>query len=198
MRSAHLSAGPRSLGGRSRRRDPPDPRRSGVGEQAQEAYRRPGNPVPAVARGGRVPHPQRGGPKLFSLSRRTINATTSSKSSGGLATATPETERNEFKGQYYGRRETAFSRFGVYDERARLYVLHGEPDGLYETSCGLVLWPDRDLALQLQRRPPRWFQGGVLPASERWIVPVVGQTTTVMRVLLAYGGVGELWDRNPL
>ena len=54
----------------------------------------------------------------------------------------PETPFNEYKNDYYARRTEAESRFhGPLDERGKVYVLNGDPDALFETDCGLLLWP---------------------------------------------------------
>lgn len=53
----------------------------------------------------------------------------------------PESQRNEFKGVYYARREEAATRFPPYDDRALIYILNGDPHGYYRTECNGILWP---------------------------------------------------------
>ncbi len=53
----------------------------------------------------------------------------------------PETQRNEFKGVYYARREDAAERFPPRDDRALVYILNGDPHGFYTTQCRGILWP---------------------------------------------------------
>lgn len=54
----------------------------------------------------------------------------------------PETTVNEFKMTYYARRAEAEARFGSVDvDQARTYIVNGPPASVFETSCGLILWP---------------------------------------------------------
>lgn len=54
----------------------------------------------------------------------------------------PETAENEFRDNYYLRREEAPQRFYSLDsDQARVYILNGDPDQVVATDCGLVLWP---------------------------------------------------------
>ena len=54
----------------------------------------------------------------------------------------PATEENEFKGKYYARLEEVGERYGgLRDDRARIFLLHGDPSYLRETDCGVLTWP---------------------------------------------------------
>ena len=56
----------------------------------------------------------------------------------------PATPENEFKRAWEARLAEVRERFGdaaKRDERARAFLLHGEPADVHETSCQLFLWP---------------------------------------------------------
>jgi VWFA-related protein len=54
----------------------------------------------------------------------------------------PETTVNEFQVQWTRRLEEAESRYKTkYDDRYRVFVVHGDPSEVRNTECGLLLWP---------------------------------------------------------
>jgi len=54
----------------------------------------------------------------------------------------PATPQNEFKAAWEARKDEVRSRYGnLKDDRARAFLLHGEPANVQETSCQLFLWP---------------------------------------------------------
>lgn len=55
---------------------------------------------------------------------------------------TPGTQVNEFEERYYTRLGEARREFEYpQDERRKIYVLHGDPSGVFETDCGTLIWP---------------------------------------------------------
>jgi VWFA-related protein len=54
----------------------------------------------------------------------------------------PETTVNEFERQWTHRLEEGKQRYKTrYDDRMRMYVLHGDPSDILSTQCQLYLWP---------------------------------------------------------
>ena len=54
----------------------------------------------------------------------------------------PDSARNEFREAWYARREHVEDTYGNFDEdRARILLLQGRPDGAFEFDCAQVLWP---------------------------------------------------------
>lgn len=54
----------------------------------------------------------------------------------------PETERNEFRDRWYHLIEEARKEYGnLTEDRARTLLLHGPPQSLRKTDCGMLLWP---------------------------------------------------------
>jgi VWFA-related protein len=54
----------------------------------------------------------------------------------------PETNVNEFQRQWMNRLEEGKRRFKTrFDDRMRMYVLHGDPADIHRTQCQLYLWP---------------------------------------------------------
>jgi len=54
----------------------------------------------------------------------------------------PATPKNEFKEAWEARLDEVRSRFGnATEDRARAFLLHGEPAEIHETTCQLFLWP---------------------------------------------------------
>jgi Ca-activated chloride channel family protein len=63
----------------------------------------------------------------------------------------PDSARNEFREEWYARREHVEDTYGNFDEdRARILLLQGRPDGAFEFDCTQVLWP---LELWVYDRP---------------------------------------------
>lgn len=54
----------------------------------------------------------------------------------------PETERNEFREEWNSRLEEVREEYGnLTEDRARTFLLHGPPQSLRKTDCGMLLWP---------------------------------------------------------
>ncbi len=54
----------------------------------------------------------------------------------------PDTRVNEFRELYYSRLEDVYEEWGgLEDDRARMFVLNGEPSEKLETDCGFLTWP---------------------------------------------------------
>ncbi len=54
----------------------------------------------------------------------------------------PSTPRNEFKEAWEARKDEVRSRYGnLTEDRARAFLLHGEPSDVQATTCALFLWP---------------------------------------------------------
>jgi Ca-activated chloride channel homolog len=54
----------------------------------------------------------------------------------------PETPDNEFKRTWYARLEEARHTYGnITEDRARMFLLHGEASQVWKTDCQLILWP---------------------------------------------------------
>ncbi|MDH3402972.1 MAG: VWA domain-containing protein [Acidobacteriota bacterium] len=125
----------------------------------------------------------------------------------------PETRQNEFRDRYYSRLEEARALYGgLFDDRARLYVLNGAPAATIETDCGVYTWP-----LELWRYPfsevanrsvtAILYQPGAAGPFRLWL-PAEGHAALLARIdptlapfaqrnafyELVAKHCGELWD----
>ena len=70
----------------------------------------------------------------------------------------PETAKNEFQDRWYAQREEALIQFKDYsDDRARVWTIHGEPDGRKQADCLGLTWPMEIWVYQKRGRLPERF-----------------------------------------
>jgi Ca-activated chloride channel homolog len=79
----------------------------------------------------------------------------------------PETPENEFKRTWYTRLEEVRHTYGnLTEDRARMYLLHGEANQVWKTDCELVLWPlEIWYYPRAERLPSGFFAIFVQPAA---------------------------------